>query len=171
MPTREDPPYVRLANRLSRTILADIGAAGSSGWSISGLDVKPFPKEDKAARFVRHELRDGKLEPAGKAEFEEVQDTHKAVQAVSHQEAKVQRAALEANAKLVGAREDAAEEDDDWEDPVERRQRINDERIAAQQEDETDDPEEQVSRNRQRPTPKSKKKGKSKSKAKAEADA
>lgn len=156
-----DPGYVRLANRLTQGMVADVGG---SGWSISGFDVLPFPKDsDAAARFVRHELRDGKLEPAGKAEYEEVQDSHKAVSSLSHQEAQVQDAARRENAKLVDAREADAQAGDDYEDPHDAKTREYEERLDGQSDDETDDPEEQAARNKQRPAEK-KKSGKSKSK-------
>ena len=157
----DDPQYVRLANRLSRGILADVVG---SGWSISGLDVKKFPTGTNAARFVRHALRDGKLEPAGKAEFEEVQSEVDALNDVTHQEAKVMGAALEGHARLSESRASAEEDDESTED----------ERVR-QFEDETDDPEEQASRNTQRrggtaTATKTKAKGGKKSKAKEAAD-
>jgi hypothetical protein len=68
MPT--DPKYVRLApHRADRTI-TDI--AGGSGWTISGGDVQPFPTRKDAARFVRQRLAQGILEPASKAELDEI---------------------------------------------------------------------------------------------------
>lgn len=157
-----DPSYVRLANRLTRGIVADIG---NSGWSISGFDVKPFPKDDEAAaRFVRRELRDGKLEPASKAEHEEVTETHKkALGDSSHQEAKLQRAAREANAKLAESR-GVDDDDDDEEDYL----ADVEERLKGQKEDETDDPAEQVARNSARAAKKKKSKTKTKAKATVE---
>ena len=133
----DDPQYVRLANRLSRGILADVEG---SGWSISGLDVKPFPEGTNAARFVRHALRDGKLEPASRAEHEEVQSEAKKVADTTHQEAKVMGAALEGHARLSESRasDDDADSDDDDDDRV------------RQFDEESDDPEEQASRNTQR---------------------
>lgn len=156
----DDPQYVRLANRLSRGILADVEG---SGWSISGLDVKEFPKDNtNAARFVRHALRDGKLEPASRAEHEEVQSEVEALNDVTHQEAKVMGAALDGHARLSESRSSADEGDD--EDEEDR---------LRQFDDETDDPEEQASRNTQRrgtaTATKSKSKAK-KSKAKEAAD-
>lgn len=65
----DSPKYVRLAARLSDGIVADVFG---SGWSIAGKDVKEFPEDKAAARFVRQGLDSGKLEPASKAEHEEV---------------------------------------------------------------------------------------------------
>lgn len=72
MSKANDPSFVRLAARLQRGGMADVQG---SGWSISGLNVKEFPSDNPAAkRFVRKALNDGKLEPASKAEWEEVND-------------------------------------------------------------------------------------------------
>lgn len=71
----KDPGHVRLAERLNDRVLADV----NSGWSISGLDVKEFPDPSKypnAARFVRDKLKRGALEPASKAEYEEVEESY-----------------------------------------------------------------------------------------------
>lgn len=65
--------YVRLANRLSDRIVADL----DSGWSIAGLDVRKAPDKEtdpRAAKFVKKALADGRLEPASKAEWDEVHD-------------------------------------------------------------------------------------------------
>lgn len=40
-------------------------------WSISGMDVKPFPESKPQARFVRRKLNAGVLEAASAAEHEE----------------------------------------------------------------------------------------------------
>lgn len=72
----DNPSYVRLAVRLNRGILCDING---SGWAISGLDVLPFPKDRQAARYVTAELNSGKLEPASKAEYDEVQEANASV--------------------------------------------------------------------------------------------
>lgn len=155
-----DPKYVMLANRLTNGMVADIEG---SGWSISGLDVKEFPSTEGAARFVRHALREGKLEPSSRAEFDEVQEHHKNVAKVpGHQEAKLQGEAMRATRALMESRgvdEDVDEEDLDPEDDA----------LSRMDEDETDDPEEQVARNKQRPVAKKKgSKGKKGKKAKTE---
>jgi len=67
----QDPKYVRLSDRMSGQHVTDI--AGGSGWSISGGDVKPFPKREAQQRFVRQRLAANVLEPSSKAEFDEVQ--------------------------------------------------------------------------------------------------
>lgn len=70
---RTDPKYVRLAEHMANRIVADI--EGGSGWSISGMQVKTFPDEETeptACRYVRSQLVAGLLEPAGKAEYDEV---------------------------------------------------------------------------------------------------
>lgn len=64
--------YVRLSDRNSLGMVADIVNYGSK-WSIAGLDVKPYPKDNpRAKQFVDDLLRLGVLEEAAKAEHEEV---------------------------------------------------------------------------------------------------
>lgn len=70
-----DPKYVRLADHMSGRQITDI--AGGSGWTISGGDVQPFPKKPVQKRFVRQKLAQGILEPAGKAEYDEIQKSNK----------------------------------------------------------------------------------------------
>lgn len=120
----EDPKYVRLANRLSRGMLADVY---ESQWSIAGLDVRPFPEDMRAARFVRNALSDGKLEPASAAEYEEVTEINEVADeilrqrpdyretAALFQEAAIQRAAAEQTARVAEARDadEAAEAEAD----------------------------------------------------------
>lgn len=66
-----DTKYVRLADRLANGCCVDI----SSGWSIAGLDVVEVPTENTVAQeFVRINLQRGVLEPASRAEFEEVME-------------------------------------------------------------------------------------------------
>jgi len=74
-----DPNYVRITNRLSFGVVADI--AGGSRWSISGNDVKEFPKDKTAKRFVRKMIANGRLEPASKSEYEEVQENRRTMAA------------------------------------------------------------------------------------------
>lgn len=126
-----DPKYVRLSERMATSTIADI--AGGSQWSISGMDVKEFPKDNDAAkRFVRNRLTAGVLEPAGKAEFDEVQSTNKRMAEVASsaqqtapaapvastgiQEAQVQQQAQEEAQKLAESRkkrDDKKKEDED----------------------------------------------------------
>lgn len=80
-----DPKYVRLSVHRSRTMLADV--AGGTGWKISGLDVKSFPSNAREADFVRRNLRSGNLEPASRAEYEEV--TEAAIEANSERDRRV----------------------------------------------------------------------------------
>lgn len=131
-----DPSYVRLANRLTRGMVADV----ETGWSIAGLDVRRFPEGKQAARFVRLQLREGKLEPASKAEWEEVHDdpVEQAMlaqrpdfrkEASRHQEAVVQRAATQGTRRLVENR--SADEEEDPEDRIAARKA----RIAQQNEE------------------------------------
>lgn len=70
---KNDPKYVKLADRLVRQILADI--AGGTGWSISGLNVKEFPsdKYPLSQGFVRQQLARGVLEAASQEDFDIVQ--------------------------------------------------------------------------------------------------
>jgi hypothetical protein len=68
-----DPKYVRLADHLADSALADV--QGGSGWSISGRQVKEFPSVDEQVRFVRSQLVHGLLEPASKAELDEMKKT------------------------------------------------------------------------------------------------
>lgn len=72
----EDPQYVRLASRLTSGTQVDL----NTGWSISGMDVKPFPKENsEAARFVRSRMNRSILEPATEQQYNFVQEANEAV--------------------------------------------------------------------------------------------
>lgn len=118
-----DPSYIRLADHMSDSMVADI--AGGSGWSISGRDVQAFPKEDDAAsRFVRSRLVLGLLEPCGKAEYEEVQEANRRMaevaprvndkqEPVNLQEADIQRVAASLAKKLGQSQEDEGDDEDD----------------------------------------------------------
>lgn len=114
----KDPKYVRLPDRLVGGIVADV--LGNSDWSIGGNDVRKFPEDDEfAAEFVRSQLRNGNLEPASKAEWEElhpesseddqnarafVEAVNRAVQGPQIQEAHIQRSARAARQRLQAAR-------------------------------------------------------------------
>jgi hypothetical protein len=69
----ENPKFVRLCNRLTRGMMADVQ---HSGWSIAGMDVKPFPdaKNKAAVKYVRKALKEGYLEPASRAEYDEIRE-------------------------------------------------------------------------------------------------
>lgn len=148
-----DPSYVRLANRLSLQTIADISEFGS-GWSISGLDVKEFPEDTEAARYVRLKVGQGVLETASRAEFEEVQDDEEAASVVARfsdpnaplpwQEADVQEVHARKRQQIADNRGlDEAEEDEEWEGQ-------NRSAALLEEQDEldlgTDDPEVQTQR-------------------------
>lgn len=171
-----DPSYVKLPQRLVGGLVADVD--GGSQWSISGLDVRGFPEDPAAARFVRASLNAGKLEPATKAEWDEVHNDAEVLKVVNSfrpkdkgfvetatnwQESKVQLAVNKARAALEASR---------LEDVEAALDELDDERRAEVIEDQneqnlgTDDPEEQVEKTQgQRPRKKSGsgKKGKGKS--------
>jgi hypothetical protein len=76
-----DPKYVRLSDRMSNGSLVDT----YSHWGITGLDVQEFPTDSASAQtFVRDNLRKGLLEPASKAEFDEVQEANEEVASAIH---------------------------------------------------------------------------------------
>lgn len=148
-----DPSYVRLANRLSLQVIADISEFGS-GWSISGLDVKEFPEDTEAARYVRLKVGQGVLETATRAEFEEVQDDEEAANVVARfsdpnapmpwQEADVQEVHARKRRQLEANRtSESDEEEEEWEG-----QRRYEELLEEQDELNlnTDDAEEQTNR-------------------------
>lgn len=174
----EDPQYVRLATRLSRGMVCDVMG---SGWSISGLDVRKFPKGNVAQRFVRSKLNAGVLEPASKGEWEEAHDDalEKEVlaqnpdyreRASAVQESRVQLVAQEAQERLASGRD--ADLDAEEEERREAQREDREARLAEQKEANlmTDDPEEQKARTEgQTPTRSSKQKAKGKGKSKAKA--
>lgn len=151
-----DPQYVRLTNRLGLQMVADV--TGGSGWSISGLDVKEFPDDEDEAAYVRVQLGRGVLEPATKAEYEEVHDEDDVSEVVARytdpsgkkpwQEAEVQAASRKRRVAIEESRElsedELAEFEDEDELDAQRRQAI----VEEQEELDlgTDDPEAQVSR-------------------------
>lgn len=125
-----DPKYVRLADHMSDSALADV--QGGSGWSISGRQVREFPTKDDQARFARSQLVHGLLEPASKAELDEMKKSDEELAALAAsfeedpttatggrsaarggrrrqsaglQEAQLQERAAEASASLQAARE------------------------------------------------------------------
>lgn len=110
------PKYVRLNDRLCQQVVADL----DSGWSIAGLDVKEVPADSPAqAKVVKRYIQQGILEPASRAEFDEVQ----ALLELDHSETQehiVQAGGEKARASLRKARlEHPADADDDDEvDPA-----------------------------------------------------
>lgn len=115
---KNDPSYVKVAERINDSIVLDV----ESAWSISGLDVKEFPKDDaRAANFVRGRLRAGALEEASKAEFEEVQSLNKKSEQnppleSGLQEGRLQTEAAEARTKLTAKRTAASKKKEDEEE-------------------------------------------------------
>jgi len=109
------PKYVRLNDRLSQQVVADL----DSGWSIAGLDVKEVPSMEGApahVRIIKRYVQQGILEPAGRAEFDEVQ----ALLEMDHSETQehvVQAEGEKARASLRKARlANPADGDDDEDD-------------------------------------------------------
>lgn len=115
------PKYVRLVERLSRGTLVDL----NSGWGISGFDVKETPGDEdpRAQEFVKTALRQGKLEEASKAEFEEISDSNDAARELMfptedilraaltpHNEYEVQQKARESRRRLLDARGESGED-------------------------------------------------------------
>lgn len=149
----DNPKYVRLASRLSRGMQADVQG---SGWSIAGLDVRGFPEDFQAARYVRGLLNSGVLEPASKSEWDEVHDSELEEEVLRQnpdflvqqgvQEARIQMAASKASARVAAARDldEEAQADASFDARVESKKR----RLEEQEEAglNTDDPEEQVQR-------------------------
>lgn len=145
----DDPKYVRLATRLQEGIVADVLG---SGWSIAGLDVRKFPEKDKEAqRFVRSRLNSGLLEPASKAEWDEVHENpvederkkQRPNDVAPVQESKLQQVAAEASAELArkrGVDPEAQFQEDLEADHADRAQRLEEAEEAGLN---TDDPEEQ----------------------------
>jgi hypothetical protein len=120
-----NPSYVALAPRLTRGLVADV----ESGWSIAGLDVRKFPADKQAAKFVKKALADGRLEPASKAQWDEVHDTEEIegealegrarASTKNIQEAHIRRAAQAGAQRLVESRSGrsaAAEDDEEGDD-------------------------------------------------------
>lgn len=129
----DTPKYVRLTNRLSGRTCVDL----QSGWSISGLDVVEVPdrkKSPNAHRFIRDKLNRGVLEPASRAEFEEVEEASEEsrerfaqrLQGLSslgirpaslgfavHQEGEVQKAAQDRRASIEAKRAQTSDEEDE----------------------------------------------------------
>lgn len=113
----KDPKYVRLVEHLNTSVIADI--QGGSGWSISGNEVKEFPKRPpEAQRFVRQRLVQGILEPASAAELKE-QTTRSAAYEDSirgmttHQEEAIIEAAEKARDEGDSPTDSSSTEEDD----------------------------------------------------------
>lgn len=66
----KDPQYVKLADRLVRSLAVD----PISGWGVSGLDIKEFPDESRPAAqsWARTALQRGVLEHATAEEYDVV---------------------------------------------------------------------------------------------------
>lgn len=127
-----DPRFVRLADHLADSTLSDI--AGGSGFTISGRDVQPFPGDEAGQRFVRSRLVQGHLEPAGKAEYEEIQSANEVIAEIALeslpadqplQEGTVQRAAAEAARRIAKSRSAAQEEEDEEDSDTEENDRFD----------------------------------------------
>lgn len=106
------PKYVRLRDGV--TACADVTPGGSL-WAISGNNVKEFPKDNpQAAAFVKTRLREGVLEEASRAEFDDVHapvDEDEVVGAVTnvtvtraHQEQNIRKDAAKRAAKQAATR-------------------------------------------------------------------
>lgn len=152
--SNNDPSYVRLATRLQNGIVCDVE---SSGWSIAGLDVKPFPEDKQAARYVRAQLNAGKLEHASKAEWEDAHDDSVEQEVLRQrpdyrekasgvQEGQIQQVAREARARIeekLGVDADAEFEELLELDAADRQERLREQEEAGLN---TNDPEEQKAR-------------------------
>lgn len=102
-----DPSFVKMAAPWQGRIVADVRG---SGWSLSGLAVAPFPKNDRqAARYVRAMLQAARLVPASAEQYDaclEVKEVAAQVAAgasngpTGHQEAILQAKTRELRAKL-----------------------------------------------------------------------
>lgn len=63
----QNPEFVRLADYMTTGMHQD----PATGWSITGMDVKPFPEDPAEQRVVRRLINSGMVEAAGTAEHEE----------------------------------------------------------------------------------------------------
>lgn len=69
---KNDPQFVRLSDITCHGIMVDV--EGGSLFSLSGMEVKPFPDADvfpDQARFVRDKIRVGHIEEASEEEYKE----------------------------------------------------------------------------------------------------
>lgn len=81
-------------------------------WSISGNEVVAFPDDPQAQKFVRAQLAQGILEPAGKAEFDESEQGDAPLpEEVTFQEHHIQVAAAAERAKEDNKKTPAAKEE------------------------------------------------------------
>ena len=67
-----DPDFIKLSEAASRGSLTDMESY--SGFSLSGLDVKPFPADVHQAKFVRLQMRRGNIIVASEAEYDEARE-------------------------------------------------------------------------------------------------
>lgn len=137
MAKSEDPKFVRLSNRLTRGMISD---TMESGWSISGLDVKPFPdaKRKAAAKFVRKQINAGNLEACSRAEYDDVQEQAASLATNEDsmvQEGNFQKAAAQAAANVEAIRAGAGDSTDDDEEEAEE----PDDSETSEDEDSNDD--------------------------------
>lgn len=130
----ENPSYVKL--RYGVDMQADL----DNDWSITGNDVKEFPKDSPAEDFVRQKLALGVLEAATKAEFEDAKEGDAELPqpvlvgggvTVFHQEAKIQADAAKARSKREAKR--AKEAEGAAEDLSEARQEEEEARAKAEE--------------------------------------
>lgn len=79
---KSDPAFVKLNTRLRSRgrIVADV--AGGSRWKCSGYDVQAFPENRNAQRFVRREIRRGRLVEATEDEYDVIQKNRKEIEKV-----------------------------------------------------------------------------------------
>lgn len=111
-----DPKFVQLRDELVTGIVCDVDDYGT-GWSISGLDVKEFPEDEREQQFVRDKLARGVLVEGNQAAFEAIHGAYDRVaesrpvreqgeQLSSWQENKIQAAAKAARQDLLQTRRD-----------------------------------------------------------------
>lgn len=158
-----DPKFIRLADRLTNGIVADL----NTGFSIAGLDVQEFPEEADQASYVRGQMHAGVIEAASAEEYKIIRGTDEPMRAATEdnptptsnwQENRIQQAAKETRRKLDSSRQ-ADYNDPEW-DPLRGRSLLDRdisyeedqerrEAVAQQVEEEgldSTDPEEQIAR-------------------------
>lgn len=105
-----DPRYIRLADRLTDGIVADL----NTGFAIAGLDVQEYPEDPAQQAYVRSQMHAGVIEAASAEEFNTIQNTNEPMRAATAdnppdpsnwQENRIQAAAKETRRKLANARQ------------------------------------------------------------------